>query len=152
MYSQRRCRVKPFLPYRPVLPKTKNKLAKIQHLKFSNSLNSGVGSLPVCMDFWEWNCCILSEEMSLKSLLPYGPMLTYTKTKIEKIQTFWKTTTKVLEMLWIGTFPPNLALICFMFHAKWVLQTDTRRTTDRWRTTDTRAMTVAQLCSSTKQS
>ncbi len=45
-----------------------------------------------------------------------------------------------------GTFPANLALICFMGSEK-----KTGFTDNRW-TTDARVMTVALLCSSTKQS
>ncbi len=51
----------------------------------------------------------------------------------------------VLEIWSKGTFPPNLALICFTSSEKTGF-TDGRRTTDACMTT------VALLCSSTKQS
>ena len=50
-------------------------MAKVQNLKFHNSLNNtGRDSLEVCMTFWEWIWCVLSEEMSfeiLNSIWPY---------------------------------------------------------------------------------
>ncbi len=44
------------------------------------------------MNFWEWLCYVLTEEMSFDIFLPYGPMLTETKKngKKAKIQNFEK--------------------------------------------------------------
>ena len=90
----------------------------------------------------------------MKFFSPCGPMLTKTKKKKKKrkkskYKILKKQKTKTnkqqngLEIWGKGTFPPNFSVICL---------TGSEKTgfTDDGRTTDTRLMTVALLCSSTK--
>ena len=66
------------------------------------------------MNFWEQICCALSEEMLLEIFSPIWSHVVQTKKirKKPKMQNFEKQKKNGLEILWKGTFPPNLALIC----------------------------------------
>ncbi len=86
-HFQTRCRLKLFLPYGPMLTRTKNNWQKSKiFLKFRQSLyNALIETLPRSMhDFWSESVTYFQRRCRSKFFSPYIPMLTKTKKKIVK--------------------------------------------------------------------
>ena len=96
VFFQRRCRLKRLLPYGPMLAKMNKIWQKSRIWNFTILWTTMVArpSPRVYAWFWEWIWCVLSEyDMSFEVFLTYGPMLTKTKEKCNKLKNFkfWKT-------------------------------------------------------------
>ncbi len=140
MHFQTRCRLKFFLPYGPMLTKTKKKKKKWQNSKIWNIANlytTLVETLPRSMhDFFAVSLfCNFRGDV----IWNFSPMWSHVKEnernrKESKMQNFEKQKKKNgLEIGWKGTFPPNSALICLTGSEKTGF-TDDGRTDDGQRT------------------